>query len=313
MALGSCSATDPRPPELLPPPTTAVPLSTIVFDSDRSGTFEIYTMAADGSAVRALTSDARFDSWWGRISPDRRRILFYRTPAGTHDRDFTRTALWMMNADGTGAVELRPAKTDGWAMQGHAEWSPDGAELVMFGGSRINPQVHVTAMDGSSPRQITRRGGVNLDPSWTPDGRRIVFVGCPKSVCFPSDQEVYIVDASGTEDAERLTDDDLADYDPYVSPDGSTLAWLTRTSDDGPVGVWNLRTASPDGSGMRWLTDDDNVNSKPEWSNDGSVIYFHRLEFGVHTGFSIFRIHPDGSGLREITRGQPGVNEYPSN
>lgn len=108
------------------------------------------------------------------------------------------------------------------------------------------------------------------------------------------------------------TDDSLPDFDPYFSPDGASLAWLTRTSNDGPAGVWNIRVAHSDGSDSRRLTDDQNINSKPEWSPDGSWIYFHRLEIGRQRGFSIFRVHPDGSDMQEITRGHPGVNEYPS-
>ena len=33
----------------------------------------------------ALTADASFDSWWPKVSPDRSRVLFYRTPKGIHD------------------------------------------------------------------------------------------------------------------------------------------------------------------------------------------------------------------------------------
>lgn len=71
------------------------------------------------------------------------------------------------------------------------------------------------------------------------------------------------------------------------------------------------RTAS--GANKKPLIDDGQVNSKPAWSLDGTTIYFHRLVFPVTHGFSVWSIHADGSGLTEITAGQPGINEYPVN
>lgn len=296
----------------LPPPGATIVPGMVVFDSDRTGNFEIFVMAADGSGVRQLTDDPAYDSWWGRISPDRQRILFYRTPKGVHDRDFTKTSLWVMGGGGEAPLELRPPGTDGWQVQGHAEWSPSGEEFVMFGGRNTNPQIWVTTATGQRPRKVTDRGGSNLDPSWSPDGRTVVFVGCPRSVCFFGSYEVYTASASGREDAVRLTSDSYRDHDPYFSPDGSKVAWLTQTSRAGLVGVWKLRIAEADGTQLRWLVDDDAVSSKPEWSRDGGQIFFHRLDIARSPRFSIYVIEPDGTSLREVTVGQPGVNEYPS-
>ena len=299
----------PAPHGELPPPAGALPAGRLVFDSNRSGNFEIFTMAADGSDARRLTGDRTFDSWWPRLSPDRRRILFYRAKAGTHDRDATKNSLWLMNSDGSGLLEIRPRGTDGWRQQAHAEWSPDGAELVMFGGSRFNPQIYVTTDSGRRLRKITDRPGTNVDPSWSPDGRTVYFVGCPRSLCFERDYEIYSVSSAGGA-VRRLTDDDLRDQDPYASPDGRQVAWLTETSREG-IGQWNIRIAGTDGSGLRRVTDDRHITSKPEWSKDGRLLYFHRLEVGRQDAFSIYSIRPDGSGLRELTPGSHAVNEYP--
>ncbi|HET8568513.1 MAG TPA: hypothetical protein VFM93_05945, partial [Candidatus Limnocylindria bacterium] len=281
LVLAACSNT---PPAALPtgePPAGSAPLdaAALAFDSDRTGNFEIFVARVDGSQLRQLTADAAYDSWWARIAPDRRRILFYRTPKGTHDRDYTKTSLWMMNADGTDQRHLLPAGGNGWDMHGHAEWSPEGDRLVMFGGQRMNPQIFVTDLRGGSPRAITARGGQNLDPSWSPDGERIVFVGCPAAICFERDYEVYVVPAAGGE-AARLTENGLRDHDPYYSPDGRSIAWLQQTDTAGPVGVWNIRLMLSDGSQQRAVTNDRHINSKPEWSRDGAAIFFHRFEAG---------------------------------
>lgn len=300
-------------PTALPPSADPLPDGALLFDSDRTGNFELFLTDQWGNDPTQLTDDTAWDSWWPRLSPDRRRIAFHRSPPGVHDTDFTEVSLWMMNVDGSGLVQLRPPGLDGWTQQGHVEWSPDGSRLVMFGGDKTNPQIFVTDATGSDPEQITDRGGTNIDPSFSPDGESVIFVGCPRSVCFPDDYELYLIPVTGG-DARRLTDDGLRDHDPYFSPDGTRIAWLTQTSEHGlhPGGSWNIRIASADGSDVRLVTDDRNINSKPEWSRDGSTIFFHRLDVRNAEVFSVFAIAPDGTGMREVTAGQPGVNEFPS-
>jgi Tol biopolymer transport system component len=302
----------PAPYTSLPRPGPALGSDEIVFDSDRTGNFEIYVMRADGSGVRQVTSEPAFDSWWARLSPDRRFILFYRTPAGVHDRDPSKNSLWLTTTDGRSTIELRPRGTDGWRIQGHAEWSPDGTELVMAGGSRLSPQIYVTTNTGRDPRNVTRRDGLHIDPSFSPDGQTIYFVRCPGGwLCTPSRYEVYAIDAAGHGEPRRLTDDDMADYDPYASPDGMELAWLTQTSSDGPVGAWNIRMMNLADERVRNLTDDDNVNSKPSWSRDGRAIFFHRLDVGRdEEEFDIYVIDSAGGPMHRLTRA-PGVHEYP--
>jgi Tol biopolymer transport system component len=291
----------------------ALDLDQLVFDSDRTGNYEIYVMRDDGSGVQRLTTDAAQDSWWGRLSPDRQRILFYRTPQGTHDTDYRLPNLWMMNADGTGQQLLRGAGTDGWAVQGHAEWSPTGTRLVMLGGTLASPQIMITDAAGGNPVAITARPGPNLDPSWAPDESQVIFIGCPAAGCAPAGQEIYTVPAGGG-GPQRLTTDGLRDQDPYFSPDGGRIAWLTNTNPAawGGLGAWGIRIMPAGGGAPVAVIDDGQINSKPQWSADGTGILFHRLMPGVMTRWNIFRVRPDGAGLLELNPGAPGNNEFPS-
>lgn len=261
-------------PAIGPPAGAALPSDQLVFDSDQGGNFEIHAMRVDGSGVVQLTRDAAYDSWWPRLAPDRRRIVFVRTPRGTHDLDYSRVSIWSMDADGGRLAQLRAAGADGWALQGHPEWSPDG--------------------------------------------RQLVFAGCEASGCGIVDTgyEIFTMPASGAGSPTRLTADSLRDHDPYYSPDGTRIAWLTQTQEPSaayPAGVWNIRMAAADGSNLAAVTSDLEVNSKPDWSADGSLIYFHRLEYdGNPPGFNIYRIRPDGSGLALLPNSMSN-SEYPDN
>ncbi len=282
----------------------------LVFDSDRSGNFEICTMALDGGGTSPLTSDTAYDSWWGRPSPDGARILFYRTPRGVHDTDYGRASLWRMNSDGTGLVQLRAALTDGWTIQGHGEWSPDGSSIATIGTAGGALQIFVTDADGLHPRQVTTGSARKIDCSWSRDGADLLVVSTPASGGAGSTQEVYRVPAVGGA-LVRLTNDGIEDYDPYCSPDGSRIAWLSLT--DPAAGVWNIRVMDADGGNVGRITDDANVNSKPEWSRDGTTIYFHRLVYAPDAKFDVYRTPASGGGaITLVSPGAPGNNEYPA-
>jgi len=307
-----------RPPNALPVSAPISPTD-LAFDSDRTGNFEIFAGNPENPTPRQLTDDPRYDSWWPRISPDRRTILFHRSPKGTHDRDFGKVSLWAIAADGTGAVELRPAGLDGWTVQGHVEWNPAGDRLVMFGGSRLNPQIWTTSVTGTSPRQLTDRGGRNLDPSFSSDGSAVWFVGCPKSICQDDDQEVYRLrlDAGGHAlgEAERMTDDDVRDNDPYESHDGTRLGWLTQFGTSG-IGVWDVQISDIDeASGRldrpRRLVEDRAVTSRPQWSADDETIVTHRLEPGA-SAFDLVRIDVATGDVTRLAASSSANDEYPS-
>lgn len=287
----------------------------IIIDSNPAGNYEIYRIRTDGSDPLQLTNDTSFDSWWGRISPDARRILFYRTPKGVHDRNYGLTSLWMMNADGSDARQIIERGGHGWLLQGHAEWSPDGTKLVMFGTQAGVAQVFITDTDGQDPKLVTDRPGMlSLDPAFSPDGGVIVFTGCPTPMCRRTEYEIFSIPASGGV-ATRLTFNDLIDNDPYYSPDGARIAWLTNfdPSAFGGIGTWGISMMNADGTEQVAIVRDGQITSKPQWSADGRTIYTHRVEPGVTARWGIYRMNPDGSVITIITDKVARFDsEYPS-
>jgi Tol biopolymer transport system component len=293
-----------------PSSTALLPSTSLVFDSNRTGNYEIFSMGEDGSAQHELTRASAYDSWWPRVSPDRSQILFYRTPAGVHDRDFTKTSLWVMNADGSNLHRILAPKPYGWGEEGHAVWSPDGTKIVLFAGPTSKPQIWEVNTDGSSPVQVTARKSLSIDPSFDPSGR-ILFISCPSSLCSSAGYEVYRMNGDGSGQT-RLTTDMARDQDPFSSPDGTRIAWLRSPT---LMGTWAIYIMRSDGSNPHGVVSNLAVNSKPAWSADGSWIFFHRESIG-QTSFGVWKVHPDGTGLQEIAGGpsigpSPYANEYP--
>jgi TolB protein len=286
-----------------------IPVGDLVFDSDRTGNHEIWTMHADGSGPRRITTNSAYESWRPRVAPDRRRILFYRSPIGRAG-DSTQASLWMVNSDGTGLIEVRAAGRDGWNMQGHAEWSPTGQQLAMYGGIGAASQIFLTDRNGAVVKQLTTRPGYNIDASWSPDGGLLVFSGCSKVPCAATDYEIYTVSAAG-DSVLRLTTNTRPDYDPSFAPNGASIVWLEKTADagNGTLGTWGLQVYTFQGGAQRTLLDDAQVNESPMWSADNVWMYFRRMEPAVSTRWRIFRIRADGTSMAELIG--PGNNEYP--
>ena len=90
--------------------------SRIVFSSDRSGTDDIYSMAADGTDVRRLTVNPAAEMA-PTFSPDGSRIAFSSRRSGRTDDD-----IYTVAADGSGIKRLATGPDD----DSGAAFSPDG-------------------------------------------------------------------------------------------------------------------------------------------------------------------------------------------
>ena len=98
--------------------------------------------------------------------------------------------------------------------------------------------------DGSGQRQVTALGGANFGPSWTPDGRQIIF-----SSNFPQPAQPQLrplprrrLVRGGADKVERVTTHGDFDGFPMFSPDGTKLVWGSNRN-QAKVGETNVFVA----------------------------------------------------------------------
>ena len=105
-----------------------------------------------------------------RISPDGSRIVYVRQGFDIMT-DGRRTALWMLNADGTDHRAL----TDGNSSVGSPRWSPDGNRLLYVSSEGGSSQIFVRWMDTGQVAELTNVTESPSSLSWSPDGRWIAM------------------------------------------------------------------------------------------------------------------------------------------
>ncbi len=132
--------------------------SRLIFASNRAGNLEIWTSEVDGSNPIQLTDNNKYESWWPRVSPNKTKVLFYRSPKGTDESTYEKSSLWQINLDGKNATMLITSGSYGWYTQGVAEWSPDGTKIVLAASSKNSLwRLYITDSSGKNPVRTSKR------------------------------------------------------------------------------------------------------------------------------------------------------------
>jgi Tol biopolymer transport system component len=143
--------------------------------------------------------------------------------------------------------------------------------------------------------QLTSGSDRDADPSFSPDGRRIVFDRCPVA----DRCRIATVAVTGTNETD-LTPPPLVGHDesPSFSPDGSRIVF-TKAGLSGR----HLFVMGSNGHDVRRLTSGRGQDRGAMYSPDGSSIVFERYRTGV--GFRVFEIAASGGTPSPLTSG-PG-------
>ena len=220
-------------------------------------------------------------------------------------------------SDGTTRVRLGQDITAGLAQPA---WSPDGKRILVLAGAADTEQQWEVDPRGADPSQVvlpcTSPCGSRNEASYSRDGTRIVFFEARGDVVagIPSRCSLMIYDRRSQEvDAVHAFDCGVEeDREPRFSPDGEKVAfWRSRHDLPGPslavdeaaIFVRDLRTGKE-----QQVTDWPIHATSLDWSPDGGWITFTKDWWTYASGYfsDVWRIHPDGTGLQQVTHLRSG-------
>ena len=195
-------------------------------------------------------------------------------------------------------------------------WSPDGKRIAFMSdrdehvienapGGLPNYEIYVMDADGGNQRNLTNNPNNDSSPSWSPDGKRIVFASDRDGNRDGNrgNYEIYVMDADGN-NQQRLTDNDFYDGGPSWSPDGKRIAFSSRRDGHfiGEGGVtYEIYVMDADGGNEQRLTNNRKSDWSPSWSPDGKQIAFTSDRKGDDVNFEIYVMDADGENTRRLT------------
>ena len=252
----------------------------IAYISNATGSKELYVMDYDGYGPRMLTdlkSICLSPAW----SPDGRKVVF--------------TSFWKKNP-GLYLLELKGSSSLKRMLAGFSPlcsggvWSFDGAWMAFSASLDGNTELFRVPSDGEGrPQRLTKNWAIDVSPSWSPDGRYLVFVS--DRAGHP---DLYVLQPEN-EKIRRLTFEGSYNADPQWSPRGEAIAYVSRV--EGRFQVCRIR---PDGTDRRQLTEDAGDHLKPSWSPDGRLIVFSSDREG---SADLYLMRADGTGVKRLTWG----------
>jgi TolB protein len=198
---------------------------------------------------------------------------------------------------GTSPQVLKTVKRDGTDLTrvvAHAvspHWAPDGSKIVFERDHPSGCSIQISNPNGSGVVDLTgARSGCEQDPSFSPDGRRILFTRNQRAIW-----RMNLTGGARTRVRRMSTRVELDAGDPNVSPGGGIIAFVVTRSD----GLRALYTVKSDGTRLNRITSFRlEAGFRIDWSPSGRHIVFTEYQDGPG---NTDVIRPDGSGLVQIT------------
>lgn len=159
-------------------------------------------------------------------------------------------------------------------------------------------QLIVADADGENARVVLESRQPLMSPAWSPDGEWLAYVS------FEGRTSAVYVQQVRSGERRRVSARAGINGAPAFSPDGRRLA-LTLSGSGGNLDIYTLDLST---QALTRITDDPAIDTEPEWSRDGTALFFTSDRAG---GPQIYRVNLDpGERPRRVSFGS-GYNARP--
>jgi hypothetical protein len=196
--------------------------------------------------------------------------------------------------------QAEPGSPQGPPCRGGRPLPPGGGRLLFSAVSDDAEHLYTVGADGRGLRRLGRDTAFEMQPSWSPDGRRIAFARAePEPNAPPPSVTVAGADGSGRRE---LGMGGMPDW----SPDGRRIAFVSEAGGDG---AGKVSVVDVDGSGARQFDRTPTSDGEPRWSPDGRSIAVSAYGGGSNDDVAVIDVH--SGSLRRLTRA-PGYEHSPA-
>jgi len=246
------------------------------------------------------------------------KILFASNLTGGSGAPLAPMALYSVLPDGRGLFQVIGTTVN--ILQDPA-WSRDGSRIAYAAGPADGSKsdLYSARADGSGLTRLTTDGLGNRHPSYSPDGKWIVF-----SSKRDGNPEIYVMPAGGGKPV-RLTMSPAEDLSPAWSPDGTQIAFVSSRSNafelytikislpvptPTPTKLPSKTTPQPalPAEAVTRLTYDNKNAANPAWSPDGKLIAFSTDRDGNR---EIYTVNTVDQRQQRLTS-NPAVDDFPA-
>jgi Tol biopolymer transport system component len=199
-------------------------------------------------------------------------------------------AIFGANANGSHARRLtkadgKVATPDALFFQVEPAYSPDGKKIAFSSGRDGISHIFVMNADGTETTRVTGSQKNDNHPSWSVDGKRIVF---------SREGALFVIPATGGA-PRRVGHGYGSAMNPAYSPNGKLISYDYRKPGYSNREIYVMNA---DGTGIRPVTRLVYVSALPSWSPDGKSLAFQSNPLGHN---EIYTVALDGSHLRQLT------------
>ena len=167
-----------------------------------------------------------------------------------------------------------------------------------------NLEIYAIDTDGTNLVRLTNHPARDIQPAWSPDGRKIAFTSSRRN---GFSLEIYVMNDDGGQLVQLTTDHPPAvnDESPSWSPDGTKIAFASNRGDS-----YDIYAMDADGKNPVQLTKDRAKEIAPRWSPDGTKIAF--TSSGNVLKSEIYVMDADGANPVNLTQNPQALNKDPS-